>query len=94
MRLSFRSGLMMRLRENGLGKMTVTFLNRPSNTEKYVGILGSPEGDNTNDFMSANGTVLDTSIYSSVSRKYEGISMTLDRHGWLDKKKAPCSKIS
>jgi len=76
----------MRLRENGLGVMTVTFLTNPSHTKKYVGILGSPDKDDTNDFMRADGTVLDKSIYfKNDVTNYEGIHYDFGET-WMVKK--------
>ena len=61
-RLTFKSGLMMRFRESE-GAMTPSFLRRSSNSESYVGLLGVPDGDETNDFMNQNGTIVDMSGY-------------------------------
>jgi len=70
--INFKSGLIIRVRET-VGVLTISFVRRPTGTEKYVGLLGIPDDDATNDFTAANGTVLNITTYPSVSEKYEGI---------------------
>ena len=41
---------MLRVRESASVMITIGFLQRPTNTEKQLGILGIPENDVTNDF--------------------------------------------
>lgn len=69
-RVRLKSGLMLRVRESA-GVMTIGFLQRPVDTEKFLGILGIPDNDVTNDFTAANGTVLNVTKYTSLSSRYE-----------------------
>ena len=52
---------MMRLRESK-GVMTAAFIRRPKDTENYVGLFSHPDGDGINNFLNADGTILDTGI--------------------------------
>jgi len=67
------NGLVLRIRESK-GVMTVAFIKRPAGSDRYVGLLGIPDGDDTNDFTASNGIVLNPSSYGmSVSERYKGI---------------------
>lgn len=72
LRLTFKSGLVLRVRESG-GALTIGFLRRSKSSDAFVGVMGTPDKDSTNDFIAANGTVLDATTYPDVKTKYEAI---------------------
>jgi len=72
LRITFKSGLVLRVRE-AMEVLTVGFVRRSFNSEAFVGVMGTPDKDPTNDFYAANGTFLDPNSYPDISKRYEAI---------------------
>jgi len=86
-RITFKSGLMLRIRENGLGVMTVGFLKQPEGNNNQLGLLGTPDDDDTNDFTKADGEVLDMMKKESTSQDYEDIFLNFGKT-WMVQQKS------
>ena len=88
--IRFRSGLEVRIRKV-VGVMTVIIIRTPDGSEKYVGLLGVPDGDETNDFTDSNRSALDVTRYKSVSERDTSIFYNFEKTWIVPNEKTPYS---